>query len=106
MGLGSYVRNRKAVKASRASLEGVAGHQAAMKALGGAASKAKDKNNELWEEDYRQEPKRDPMGSVTVSGMGPLNFNKTRPGNQPEPKGNVSLIEPGIIDHHKPTKDF
>jgi hypothetical protein len=33
MGIGSYVRSRKAVKASRAALEGIAGHQAAMAAL-------------------------------------------------------------------------
>lgn len=33
MGVRSFVRNRKAVSASRASLEGIAGHQAAMAAL-------------------------------------------------------------------------
>jgi hypothetical protein len=39
MGLGSFVRSRKAVKASRASLNGIAGHQAAMKALGNQMSR-------------------------------------------------------------------
>ena len=33
MGLGSFVRARKAVSASRASLNGIAGHEAAMKAI-------------------------------------------------------------------------
>jgi hypothetical protein len=33
MGIRNFVRNRKAVSASRASLEGIAGHQAAMAAI-------------------------------------------------------------------------
>ena len=37
MGLLSYVRARKAVKAARATEQGIAGHQAASKALGNAA---------------------------------------------------------------------
>ena len=37
MGIRSYVRNRKAVKADRSTEMGIAGHQAAMKALGFAA---------------------------------------------------------------------
>ena len=34
MGLRSFVRDRKQVKADRATEQGIAGHQAAMKALG------------------------------------------------------------------------
>ena len=33
----NYIRNRKQVKADRATEQGIAGHQAAMKALGSAA---------------------------------------------------------------------
>ena len=104
--INKLVRARKQVKADRATEFGVAGHQAALSALGRAAKSAKDKNNELWAEDYRQEPKRDPMPSVTVSGYSPLNFNRTRPGDQPEPKGNVTVVEPNVVDRHKPTEDF
>jgi hypothetical protein len=111
MGIGSFVRKRKAVSASRAALNGIAGHQAAMKFLGTASKSAKDDNNEFVAEDGRQQPKRDPMGSVQRAGDNkyfsePFNFNKTRPGNQPEPKGNVSVVEPDVINRHKPTEDF
>jgi hypothetical protein len=34
MGIRNYVRNRKQVKADRATEQGIAGHQVAMKALG------------------------------------------------------------------------
>ena len=37
MGLGKFIRARKAVSASRASLNGIAGHKAAMNALGNAS---------------------------------------------------------------------
>jgi hypothetical protein len=37
MGLSRFVRNRKAVKADRSTEMGIAGHQAASKALGNAA---------------------------------------------------------------------
>ena len=40
----NFVRNRKAVSASRASLNGIAGHQAAMKAIGNQLSgKSRDR---------------------------------------------------------------
>jgi hypothetical protein len=37
MGIRSFIRDRKTVKADRATEQGIAGHQAASKALGNAA---------------------------------------------------------------------
>jgi hypothetical protein len=73
-----------------------------MAAYGAASKKAKDKNNELWDEDYRQEPKRDSMASVTVNGPSPLNLNRTRPGNQDVRKYSVGMslkLTPEYLAH-------
>ena len=77
-------------------------HEKTMAAYGAASKKAKDKNNELWDEDYPQEPKRDSMPSVTVSGPAPLNLNKTRPGNQNVRKYSVAMalkLTPEYLAH-------
>ena len=57
MGIGSYVRARKAVKASRASLEGIAGHQAAMKGYRDAALSSSQASVGAW---VKPESVRDP----------------------------------------------
>jgi hypothetical protein len=89
MGIGSYVRSRKAVKASRASLNGIAGHQAAMKALGFAAG-GWGNEPEKYSYPYAGETADSADGTPDVVTPG---------------KGHVK-IEPNVIDRHKPTEDF
>ena len=119
MGLGSYVRNRKAVKASRASLNGIAGHQAAMKALGNAAGW--DKMSLFGTEmaiskkpGLSFKPGEGNLESNTIPDQGhaveyyqniaPSPSGRYRGLNTV--KGGTAGIEPGAIDRHKPTEDF
>jgi hypothetical protein len=79
---------RKA-KSSRATENGVAGHQAAMKALGFAAG-GWGNNPEKYSYPYAGETADSADGTPGVVNPG---------------KGHVN-IEPNVIDRHKPTEDF
>jgi len=76
-----FVRARKAVKADRSTEQGIAGHQAASKALGNAAGWKREGNTAMWKELGKQ-PDGSRVGVFTVDGF--------HPGNEHPGKGHVT----------------
>ena len=117
MGIGSYVRSRKAVKASRASLNGIAGHQAAMKALGSNAKPEYSKVNhgEIqigWPDARHPDSRPINIFAGNTPGQGHVTTYHTNIAPSGRYRGlnlikrGTSGIEPNVIDRHKPTEDF
>lgn len=113
--MGSYVRKRKAVKASRASLEGIAGHQTTMKYLAKASKNIDSNAKGDW---IPRPPYKSPMPGIghvnTGNGfdMGAEGLtdhvgNKQRKEAFANYTKHInSKVESNVIGRHKPTKDF
>lgn len=85
------------VKADRATNMGVAGHQAAMKALGQAAG-GWDRGEHTYSPDVAEKVIPDEANSTANVKVGTIVGFKVGGGH--------AQIEPKVIDRHKPTEDF
>jgi hypothetical protein len=110
--LDRFVRNRKSVKADRATELGVAGHQAAMKAAGNAAGWKREGNSAMWKELGKQ-PDGSSVSAWTLDGFHPglehpgkghvtAYYDDYAPsgrfrGKRPTPRSGVEGIMPGKL---------
>ncbi len=107
--INKLVRARKQVKADRSAEMGVAGHQAAMKALGTAAGNWERVGMTSLSNHGADGSARPGFGHVTTltedefshSGVDkqPMGFQGILPKN-------TAKVESNVLDRHKPTKDF